>query len=262
MLRIDEDADGQVIAMPNFDVPFLPDADIETHAARLLADCGQAGLTIQLPVPVEPILESHLGLHLEFDDLCSRLKLPDVLGALYLDSGEVAIDTSLDPGERPERLGRFRFTLAHEVGHWQLHRTHVLAHRQQSDLFGNTSTSSIVCRTSQAKAHIEVQADRFAAALLMPPGDVRQHWNRLMGPERLTRSELCSRGKAYIATAPPSRVRPSLDPIDQENDLIERVIRPMAETFEVSPQAMRIRLRELGLIVRDAEATMSLFEAI
>ncbi len=32
------------------------------------------------------------------------------------------IDESLDPKKNPAKEGRYRFTLAHEGGHWRLHR--------------------------------------------------------------------------------------------------------------------------------------------
>ena len=51
------------------------------------------------------------------------------------------------------------------------------------------------------------------------------------------------------------------DPREQQDDVIEFVVRPLAEEFQVSPQAMRIRLERLGWVVRDLETTESLFGA-
>src|SRR3712207_7120539 len=58
--------------------------------------------------------------------------------------------------------GRFRFTIGHEVGHWELHRRHLQLQRSQDDLFQKRPEPSIVCRTSQQKERIELQADVFA----------------------------------------------------------------------------------------------------
>jgi Zn-dependent peptidase ImmA (M78 family) len=240
--------------------PYLADADIEASANALLADCGRRNRTdVRPPVPVEEILEDHLGLHLGFDDLRAKLGVPDVLGALCVEGAEVTVDQTLDPDEHPSALNRYRFTLGHEIGHWDLHWGLVLAQRLQADLFQKSSGPSIVCRTSQRKEPIERQADAFAAALLMPRSEVVAHWPRLIGPERLKMSELRGRAGAFLAAA---LAGPSHEPRTQHDALIEFFIRPMAEAFEVSPQAMRIRLERLGFIVHDTDTTMSMFEAV
>lgn len=44
--------------------------------------------------------------------------------------------------------------------------------------------------------------------------------------------------------------------------MIEAMIRPIAEAFEVSRPAMRIKLEQLGFFVCDVDTTMSMFEAV
>jgi hypothetical protein len=237
--------------------PYLSDAEIEASANALLADfIRRKGINARPPIPVEDILEDHLGLHLGFDDLRARLGVDDVLGALLLEDAEVIVDRTLDPDEQPSALPRFRFTLGHEIGHWELHRQLVLAQQRQNDLFQEARAPSIICRTSQRRERIELQADAFAAALLMPQPAIAAHWQRLIGPERLKVSELRGRAGVFLAAA---LAGPSHEPRTQHDALIEFFVRPMAEVFEVSPPAMRIRLERLGLIVHDAEPTLSLF---
>ena len=129
-------------------VPFLSQKQIEQEATSLLVEFGglRNGGRIEPPVPVEKILEKHLRLTLDFDDLHERLRIPrsgeepDVLGALWVESGEVFIDESLDPDEHPEQEGRYRFTLAHEIGHWCLHKDYLTSPAQQGgELFGYAS---------------------------------------------------------------------------------------------------------------------------
>jgi hypothetical protein len=240
--------------------PYLADAGIEASANTLLADYARrTKIDVRPPVPVEEILEHHLGLHLGFDDLRARPGVPDVLGALCIERAEVTVDQTLDPDEHPSALTRYRFTLGHEIGHGDLHRDLVLAQRLQADLFQTSSGPSIICRTSQRKELIEWQADAFAAALLMPRSEVGQHWQRLIGPERLEVSELRGRAGVFLAAA---LAGPSHEPRTQHDALIEFFIRPMAKVFEVSPAAMRIRLEQLGFIVHDIDTTMSMFEAV
>jgi Zn-dependent peptidase ImmA (M78 family) len=240
--------------------PYLCGAEIEAGANALLADyIRRKGIDARPPIPVEDILEHHLGLHLGFDDLRGKLGIDDVLGALSLEDAEVIVDQTVNSDEQPSVLPRYRFTLGHEIGHWQLHRGLVLAQRRQDDLFQQSSGPSIICRTSQKRERIELQADAFAAALLMPKSEVVAHWQRLMGPERLKVSELQGKVGVFLAAA---LARSSHEPRTQQDGLIEFFIRPLAEAFEVSPPAMRIRLERLGFIVHDVEPTLSLFEAV
>ena len=119
-------------------VPFLSENEIRRSAALLLAEFGcLRDWTNAPPVPIEEVLEKHLKLKLDFDDLHGKLGIPrngeepEVLGALWAESAEVFIDESLDPDEHPEREGRYRFTLAHEIGHWCLHKDYLTSPAQQ-----------------------------------------------------------------------------------------------------------------------------------
>ena len=155
-------------------VPYLAEKTIERDAEALLSEFAHArGLAIELPVPIEDIVEKHLKLCLEFDDThrlfgvpragLDRGQGPDILGAIFFDDRRIVIDESLDPEENPLVEGRFHFTVAHEGGgHWQLHR-HLFA-----TMFTDQEKPSFVCRSSEAKERVEWQADFYASCLLMP----------------------------------------------------------------------------------------------
>jgi hypothetical protein len=67
-------------------VEFLPKPHIEAAASGFLGLYGQKfGEITTAPVPVEEILESYLGLDLEFDDLTRLTGIRDVLGAIFDD---------------------------------------------------------------------------------------------------------------------------------------------------------------------------------
>jgi hypothetical protein len=105
-------------------VPYLREEQIERDAAALLAEYELArGVAITRKVPIEDIVEKHLKLGLEFDDMHQLLRVPrplgldaDILGAIFFDERRIVIDESLDPEETPSKEGRYRFTLAHEGG--------------------------------------------------------------------------------------------------------------------------------------------------
>jgi len=219
------------------DVPYLSEERIEREADVLLSQFHGAG-TIPLapPIPVDDILEAHLQLTLELGDLHARLGVPvvggtrDLLGALWVDERSVFIDHTLDPHEQSWREGRYRFTVAHEIGHWQVHREYLPSHLHQPSLFHGDSEPTIVCRKSQAKERIEWQADFFAACMLMPRDMVLSAWKARFGD---TRTRVAQPG---------------------DDAQIQRVCRelaePLAQEFVVSVEAMRIRLEQLGLLHR------------
>src|SRR5262249_29105313 len=159
-------------------VPYIADETIERDAEALLAQYAAAkGVEIKAPIPIEDIVEKYLKLHVEFYDLRRLFGLPggrkpDIFGAIWLDSGEIVIDESLDPEEHPLREERYRFTLAHEGGgHWRLHRPLVQANSCQE-----AQRSIVVCRSSQANERVEFQANLYASCLLMPRKLVMEAW--------------------------------------------------------------------------------------
>lgn len=71
-------------------VPYLPDETIERDAVALLAEYARAqNIILTPPIPIEDIVEKHLKLSLEFDDLHRLFGIPrspntdtDILGAI------------------------------------------------------------------------------------------------------------------------------------------------------------------------------------
>jgi hypothetical protein len=92
----------------------------------------------------------------------------DFEGGLFdLNAGEVATTPSwaLVYNEAIQSEGRRRFTVAHEIGHYLLHR------KGQSS-FQCSETDMLDWDSEQKR--IEAEADRFASYLLMPLDDFRQ----------------------------------------------------------------------------------------
>ncbi|MDX2198004.1 MAG: ImmA/IrrE family metallo-endopeptidase [Phycisphaerae bacterium] len=233
-------------------VRYLPAAEIERRAARLLADYQQQrGAADVLPVPIDEIVELHLQLRLEITNLSQRLAIPGVLGALYRENRCIAIDASLDPNNHPAQEGRYRFTLAHEVGHWQLHRS--IGGVTLLELATEQITAEQRVRTHQ---RIELQANLFASCLLMPRRLVRAVWRELRGTDGPFCVEEAAKGGDYLIMR--TILRSTLgSERDAEDVLLERFSRPFARRFRVSGEAMRIRLEQLGLIVRPEAAIHS-----
>lgn len=206
-------------------VGYLVEDEIEAAAAAALASYGRKyGEVLAPPVPVDEILECDLKLDFGFEDLKADFG-DDALGALWAGERRVRVDASLDPTLFPEKEGRYRFTVGHEIGHWQLHRHLFVADANQGSLFDEPSEPSVVCRTGSRKPPIEWQADAFSARLLMPAGMVTRAWSEAKGGRAASSRPARRHGPTSLAA-----------------------VGRMARAFEVSAQAMRIRLVALGLI--------------
>ncbi len=224
---------------------YLTKETIEHGTLALIAAFErQYGLTIKPPIPVEEILESHLGLDFYFADLPALVGDPKALGGLWFRSKEVKFDQSLDPTIHPSQHGRYRFTVAHETGHWELHREQFLSGVGQATMFDNVE-NPVICR-SDDRDPLEWQADRFAGYLLMPKKMVFDQWEAIHGNR-----------KPYIAIDEIEDLKVQWGLADDERPTVG-VARQLASVFEVSGMAMQIRLLELGLI-RDRMPEPGLF---
>ena len=225
------------------EVPFIPEKRIEQDAELLLAEYARdQGVAVSFPVPIEEVLEVQLKLTFEMDDLRAAFASPDVLGAIWFTDCLVKVDRSLDPHDQPHMLGRFRFTLGHEAGHWRLHRKHYQEDPAQAHLFDGRGAPAFVCRSSE-KPPVEWQADCYAGYLLMPRKLVVAAWQEWRG----------NLDPVVLNTLPSAGSVGARDPRDAR---FETFCKPMAKRFEVSAEAMRIRLEKLGLLLREIPNTL------
>jgi len=166
------------VAVRRYRVPYLHETQIEREAQLLLDEWAEthpgAG---EPPLPIEEILEIHLGLAFEIADLHAELGHSDVLGGIWFGSCTIKVDRTLDPSAAPRLLGRYRFTIAHEVGHWRLHRQHLMEDPSAKPLFEADCGPAFIQRSS-ANPPEEVQANMFAASVLMPRQMVFAAWHQ------------------------------------------------------------------------------------
>ena len=222
-------------------IPWLSKARISKTASRLMADYeARMGFSVTPPIPVEDIIERHLGLTLSFDDLEEKLGMPDVLGATYVRSRRIVVNERLLEARYE---GRLVFTFAHEVGHWVLHR----ACAEEAARRGRAS-ETIVCRAGCAKEPIEWQADYFAACLLMPEAAVIRAFDATYGTDALV-----------LHNAQRTLGRPGLgciEPCAENWPSLASMVCEIGGFTNVSKQAMIIRLQDLGLLVNASGAPL------
>lgn len=153
-------------------------------------------------IKVENVARS-LGITVRYESTSS-----DVSGALFRSAAKVVVGVNPD-----HPLNRQRFTIAHEIGHFVLHREHL--HMDDTRAYSTEpGTTHRLLRdqvSSQATDPKEIEANRFAAALLMPA---------IMLKRSLESRDL---------------------PLKQKD------IEDLAQEYEVSLQAMTFRLSNLGV---------------
>jgi Zn-dependent peptidase ImmA (M78 family) len=174
-------------------VPDQIDAnDPERKAQELLNSFGSVGS----PVPVEKIAKS-IGVQVRFSPLDDELS-----GMIYIKDGVPIV--GVNSIHHPNRQ---RFTIAHELGHYQLHRD-VLSSAVHVDKNFPVLMRDANSATGWDKR--EIEANQFAAALLMPKSSI----------------EHALGGK----------------PLDIDDD---RPLEEIARKFRVSKQALEYRIRKL-----------------
>ena len=207
---------------------FIRKEAIEGAVRNVLSKYGKKYAPItEPPVPVDAIAEGLMGLHIAYDDLGNG-----VLGAINFEKQIVFINTALDPDENKREEGRHNFTLAHELGHWELHRCDFLL--PDPGMVPNAMIPKILCRSSQRKEPREVQADMFAGLLLMPRGLMKNAWQQEHGGRvlQVKNLEAFKRGEATSL---------------QEQEYLT-LVRDFARLFAVSATAMCIRLADMCIL--------------
>ena len=225
-------------------VKYLTEDEIENDAKVLLDEYEDTtGDPIKMPVPVDEIATYHLTLRLGLDDLHKTLNRPmlrgqpDILGAIWVEKELVLIDRHLDPTHNPSMLGRYRFSVAHEVGHWRLHRSYGARHANQTVLFETSTEPSVICRASEEHERIEWQANFFGACLLMPRRRVHDEWKERLGRTRpLLLSDLRPDGKVMMRAQSMIYERGRNEAGAVDDALFEEVAKPIARRFGVSAQ--------------------------
>jgi Zn-dependent peptidase ImmA (M78 family) len=146
------------------------------------------------PVPVDKLAKK---LNLIF---CALPGDDEISGAIIRKQGRVII--AVNPAHH---INRQRFTIAHELGHFFLH-TGLEEHVDENFRIAWRNASS-----SKAVNWTEIQANRFAAELLMPTRFIERDLNSL-------------------------------------EDIDKRTVALLAKRYIVSPEAMKIRLSQLGIL--------------
>jgi hypothetical protein len=129
-----------------------------------------------LPVPIEDIADTCAGLLVrDVEDLAAapgapRLEHGQALSGLLLPTlGEIWVNAE----EARQWPPRRRFTIAHELGHWRLHRG-----ADERAVFCRSGSVAPDAQTPEQIPPAEDEANVFAAAMLMPARLVQEQYAR------------------------------------------------------------------------------------
>jgi len=235
--------------------PFLTDDEIELAAKRLLTDAFGGPDEASTPVDLDVIVYDHLydneGVAFRDDlDLGSR-DGDRILGRTEPLRRALYVDAQLKR-EGPE--GRFRFTVAHEVGHWILHSQLYAQDEAQGSLFrelGGRDDSLVSLQRNVFPAAgqgrlppEEWQANRFAIALLLDSERLRAEFRSRIGVPYATPSDVGSTGSVERCRQLARSI--AVRSVDGAP--------PLTDVFGLSAEAMAIALERRGYVRRTPTA--------
>ena len=235
-------------------VPILSKNDIEEFAENVLSRFNPELLLVPQPVTIELLIETHLGLDVDYKNLSideSILGLTtfdDGFVKVYTDNskeenlpvneGTIIIDNKLLEGNP----GRLRFTYAHEASHWILHRHIFQSNSNQMTLFEEEQEAkNIRCLTRNVETifantgnriltdddWLEWQADSLGASLLLPKPTFKLAFNEKLESYGIKHCPLLMNKKG--------------------EDIYFLVVNELSRMFDVSKQAVQVRLSKLKL---------------
>lgn len=156
---------------------------MEAKARLILSQHCSKNLREMSAIPIEQLIEA-LGLDIDYqyltkngDSILGKLICMDGYTPYYdmelhqymllkVKANTILVEVRL---AEQENQGRYRFTLAHELAHWLIHRELYISQKSEAAF------------SDGANDAIEKQADYLASAILMPLASVKRYYYTLMG---------------------------------------------------------------------------------
>lgn len=199
-------------------IPFYKDVTIKQKANELYGRCKY----VTNDIAGETLAKLYPDVKIRFDDLSAG-----ILGTFSFDEKVITISNVIIDDEH-----RRNFTLAHEIGHLCLHEPFMRGHAKK---FVDYSMDKMKLLQDDLIKRMEQHANKFASFLLMPQGKLEAEVNRLL---ELTGNRT---GRFYL-----------------DNQMcnikeVDGVLKSLSQTFNVSKEAMKIRLIKEGLLIDDSK---------
>jgi hypothetical protein len=158
------------------EIPFLSDAEIHAKVEAFKSSLDSD----LLKLPFDAAYVAEVCLRLEpiplkglWDDLHIDAALTPDLSGFYVDEESYGKVYEENPADR-WRENRLRFSIAHEIGHYVLHR-----HVVEEDRFRDVEEYMAWRRTHRDFCSPEYQADEFAGKLLVPRENLVEEYDHV-----------------------------------------------------------------------------------
>jgi len=203
---------------------YLSHREIEKKACEFAEKYNTDGI---LPFPVEEIIEFDLEINIiPIPNLQRDL---DIEGFTSSDLKSIYVDQFV----MENRLYRYRFTLAHELGHIELH----------ADIFRQFPCNSISEWKERYSAigesdynWLEWQANCFAGLLLVPTSALKYHFEKALETEEMSKITKIFKKRQITE--------------DSIDCLLEILAGKLVKLFDVSTQVLKIRMEKEKLDIR------------
>jgi Zn-dependent peptidase ImmA (M78 family) len=207
----------------NIKIPFISEEDIEKIINELPTDDLYENDKL-ISENLCEYLSNSRGVEFIFDETLGNYKEEEILGKINFNPLRIYISKEL-------KLYKFRwrFTLAHEVGHLILHQD-ILKKYVSENIDIKEMLSLKGDFSSYTHKYMEIQANKFASRLLLPEIFVLKEFQKFVKDENLH--------KGYIY----------LDHQRVNQELLYHLLIRLKAKFEVSNQVAKYRLYSLGLI--------------
>ncbi|NDV84196.1 ImmA/IrrE family metallo-endopeptidase [Bacteroides sp. 51] len=219
---VDEMSDSKV---EQLDIPYISTAKIQGMAESLLKKCVPDVFRFiketSLALLCECLQNDHLVTFV-FDEDLGYWKDREILGKITFFPTTIYVTNQLPPNSH-----RWRFTLAHEIGHYVLHE----------DFLSNIMTYNLDTKdtinagvTDTTIKRMEIQANAFASNLLMPEYSFkalvlqRFHYDKIKGNRIILDDQVCNLNAFY------------------------RITNEISKQYNVSKQSAKYRLMEYDFI--------------
>ncbi len=206
------------------EVKFLTETEISTYVSNLINESYYSNNILDLNKLCKQLEESH-NISFEFDEHLND----SILGKINYSENKIHIDNHLK-----ENNTKWRFTLAHEIGHFILHKKYSC---QLSEMYDKEITVNDLCDQSQ-NTRMEIQANLFASQLLLPIKPLLLLTNQYFTKERIY--------KGYLY----------LDHQGINQYTVMKFLTQLQEYFHVSKSVAKYRLIGLSLLKDDTDNSL------
>jgi len=203
------------VNIQDYKAPFL-----QYDKIRLIAEdfLGKYNAEDVIPVPIEHIIEYDIGLNII--PIPGLQHISNVDGFISTDFTSISVDQSTMENFE----NRYRFTLAHEVGHWVIHKDGLFEYASEIEFIKDWK-KYIIDFDEKQYSLLEYQAYCFAGLILVPAHHLKEKFDKALDKVRLYDIE-----------------------IDENSIAMEYISRYLQDAFNVSDAVISKRIKYDKLI--------------